>query len=226
MGRSQDQILVTLREICPELTVNESKPEPPAEGSLDHALILNNEALQHRQQKRFDEAAACLAKAIEIEDRLLDPRHPKRAHRRNNLAIVYLLSGDLALADAASREAWTLKGPEHDMTSGRILFARCALAFARGEPATPWLGQLRTLLGREELPCLGNIAAKWDASDILDSLRERLSPDQVNLLAAIFDALNDHPAKVATLDTLPLWRNSPAVTLETPWPERERGEGR
>jgi hypothetical protein len=59
------------------------------------AIDLNNHALLLRQLKRFDEAAGLLQRAVRIEDRYLPPDHPKRARRRNNLAIVRMLADQL-----------------------------------------------------------------------------------------------------------------------------------
>jgi len=181
------------------------------------AIDLNNHALLLRRLMRFDEAAAFLKRAIGIEDRSLPPDHPKRAHRRNNLAIVCMLADRFDEARRINAEAWSLKAGQHDVTSGRILFARVALCWLRNADASQYLGQLRTLLAQPELPCQGGIDRQWAATDILDQLRSRLSPEEVDLLVAIVAALNE-PSKVADLERFDLWHSTVAVPLETPWP--------
>ena len=131
------------------------------------AIDLNNHALLLRQLKRLDEAAALLHRAIGIEDRSLPPNHPKRAHRRNNLAIICMLVGRLDEAGHINAEAWSLKAGQHDVTSGRILLARIALCWLRNADASHYLSQLRTLLAQPELSCLGEIDRHWKAADIL-----------------------------------------------------------
>ena len=195
-------------------------------GQTEHpqfAIELNNHALLLRKLGRFNEAATFLRRAIGIEDRLLPPDHPKRAHRRNNLAIVCMLAGQLDEAERMNTEAWSLKAGQHDVTSGRILFARTAIHWLRNADAPQYLGQLRTLLEQPELPCLGEINPKWDAADVLDRLRSRLTPEKANLLAAIVATLNE-PGKVADLERFDLWHSTLAVPLEVRWPdETERG---
>jgi hypothetical protein len=187
----------------------------PAE-TPEFALDLNRRALELRKVRRFDEAAALLCRAIGIEDRLLMPDHPKRAHRRNNLAIVWMLADQLDEAERINAAAWWFKACQHDMTSGRILFARIALRWLRNAYATNYLGQLRTLLLQPELSCLGEIDRKWDADDVLDHLRSRLASEKADLLAAIVAALNE-PGKVADLERFALWKSAPAVPLDLPW---------
>jgi len=178
---------------------------------------LNRKALELRRLGRFAEAADRLRQAIEIEDRLLPPEHPKRAHRRNNLSIVLMLDGQLDAAAAANAEAWELKATVseggHDMTSARILFARIALDWFAGAEASVHLGQLRTLLERPDLPCHGGINAIWNAVDILERLREKLAPEQADLLASLVDAMNDR-TKLPALDQFPVWRNAEAQPLD------------
>jgi tetratricopeptide (TPR) repeat protein len=182
------------------------------------AIDLNNHALLLRQLKRLDEGVALLQRAIGIEDRFLPPDHPKRAHRRNNLAIIYMLADRLDEARRVNAEAWSLKAGQHDVTSGRILFARVALCWLRNADASHYLSQLRTILAQPELSCLGGIDRRWEAPDVLDHLRSRLAPEKADLLAAIVAALNE-PGKVTDLERFDLWRSTPALPLELAWPD-------
>ena len=213
LAAMQDRAPVKPEEVFAALEAKESagQAETP-----QFAIDLNNYALLLRKLGRFEEAANFLRRAIGIEDRLLPPDHPKRAHRRNNLAVICMLADQLDVAERVNAEAWSLKTGRHDVTSGRILVTRIAIRRMRNADATQYLGQLRTLLEQRELPCLGEIDRKWDAADVLKHLRLRLPPE-ANLFTAIIAALNE-PTAVADLDQFDVWRSAPAVPLETPWP--------
>ncbi len=191
-------------------------------GKADLAIDLNRYAMLLRKLGRFDEAAARLRQAIEVEDQHIPASHPKRAHRRNNLAIVLMLAGRLDDAAKANAEAWQLKSTinegGHDMTSTRILLSRVVLCWLKNSDASVYLGQLRTLLERPALEIYGGIDPKWDAADILGRLRTKLSANQADLLTSLVEAMNDHPAKVADLARFPAWREPPPVELSIPWP--------
>ncbi len=185
------------------------------------ALEMNNYALLLRKLGRYKEAATRLERAIELEDRILPVEHPKRAHRRNNLAMVLMLDGQFDEAIRLNAETWKLKANVseggHDLTSGRILFIRIALSYLTGLDASIHIGQLRTLFQRPDLPCLGDINRRWQAADILDSLRQQLSPEEADLMAALVEVLNDQ-AKLPELDRFTAWTSQEAVSLDVPWP--------
>lgn len=186
------------------------------------ALDLNTYALLLRRLGRFDEAADFLRRAITIEDRFLPPAHPKRPHRRNNLAIVFLMAGQLDDAIRANGDAWELKSHVseggHDMTSARVLFTRIVLHWLRGSDAAVSIGHLRTLLEQAELPCHGDINRQWQADDILQHLRDKLTSEQTDFLTSIVAAMNDH-TRLPDPDRFPIWRDHPPVALDTPWPQ-------
>jgi len=200
--------------------VIEAKEGTPEAESPDFVIDLNNHAVYLRKMKRFDEAIDFLRRAISIENRLLPPQHPKRSHRRNNLAMVLMLSDRLDESASANSEAWQMKCTVseggHDMTSARILLTSIALQWLTGSDATICIGQLRTLLERPELPCLGNINPNWDAADIIDNLRIKLASDQADLLAALVESMNDR-TKVTELDRFVIWCSQPPVQLDAPW---------
>jgi tetratricopeptide (TPR) repeat protein len=183
----------------------------------EFAKDLNNYALLLRKLNRFDEAADFLRRAISIDDRVLLAGDPIHAHRRNNLAIVCMLAGQLDEARHVNAEAWLLKAGQCDVTVGRILFTRTALCWSRNADASHYLGQLGTLLVQADLFCPGDIARRWDAADIVDALRSRLTPDKADFLVALVAALNE-PNKVADLERFSIWNSTMPVPLEAPWP--------
>jgi tetratricopeptide (TPR) repeat protein len=182
------------------------------------ALDLNESAVRLRKLGRYNEAAAVLRLAIAIEDRLLPPDHPNRAHRRNNLAIACLVGSQLEQAMLTNAEAWRFTAGEHDLTSGRILFTRVALCWLCHADAGPPLGQLKRLLAQSELPCLGGVARKWDARDILEHLCSKLPADRCEFLSVLFEVLNDQ-TKLPDLDRFEQWQAATATPLDRPWPE-------
>ena len=94
---------------------------------------------------------------------------------------------------------------------------RVALHYLSGTDPIVCLGQLHTLLKKPELPCLGEIDPIWNAVDMLESLSTMLSPEQVDLLTALIDALNDNE-RVIDLDQFPTWIQQDKIELSTPWP--------
>ncbi len=182
------------------------------------AADLNISALCFRLLQRFAEAAALLQRAISIENQCVPPNYLRSIRCRNNLAIICMLSDQFDEARRVNVEAWSLRDGHRDVTSGRTLFIRTGLCWLRNENAGHYLGQLRTLLTRPEISCLGGTDHEWQAADILDHLRARLAPEESDLLAAIAGAL-DEPGKVADLERFDLWRSTSAVPLEAPWPD-------
>ena len=132
-----------------------------------------------------------------------------------------LLAGSLDKAVTANVEAWRLKGLSnggHDLTSARILWVRFALTLLQRVNASISLGQLRTVLLRPNLPCLGGIDLRWDVADVVGTLRERLAHDEVELLSALVDVLNDR-SPLNELNRFAQWARQPGVPLEMPWSE-------
>jgi hypothetical protein len=156
---------------------------------------------------------------LAIEDRLLSSDHPKRAHRRNNLAMVCMLANRLDESESLNREAWAHKTGQHDVTSGRILFLRIALCWLLDADASLYLGQLRTLLAQPNLTSLGGVDRQWEAADILDELSKRLTTEKAGFLRALVLALNE-PGKIAQLDRFSLWLFVLDEPLDAPWPEK------
>ena len=192
-----------------ELTAESRKAE--------FALDLNEYALLLRKIRMFGRAAQVLQRAIEIEDRLLSPDHPRRPHRRNNLAVIRMMAGNLDDAWNVGSDAWRLKAAQGDVTCARILFVRISLCLLMQRDPGLYLGQLRTLLAETDLPCAGNLSRQWDAADVLDTMRQRLSAAQVEFLAALLAAINE-PAQRAGLDRFQAWTALQPVPLDAAWP--------
>jgi hypothetical protein len=90
-------------------------------------------------------------------------------------------------------------------------------ALLDGTDPTDPLGRLKTLLLGPKLQQAPDVAYPWDAGYLLYHLREALPPDSVAFLHAALATIND-PAQVPDLDRFPLWRDTPALPLDTPWP--------
>jgi len=191
----------------------------PANPSVPDPVALSMAAVDERKLGRLAHAEDLLRQAIAIEDRQVAARSPRRAHRRNNLALVLTCAGKLEEARRVTAEAWRLRAGRHDMTSARILVVRVALRFLEGgRDVAGYLGQLKTLLGRETLECLGDIAPTWEVPDVLAMLRARLPGTDADLLVEISETLNDR-GRLPSLRAFAAWRAAAAVPLETAWPE-------
>lgn len=208
--------------------VIEAKEETNNTDNQNFVIDLNSQALRLRKLKRYDEAINLLRRAISIENSLLLPQHPKRAHRRNNLAVVLMLHNRIDEATNVNTEAWQLKCVSeggHDITSARILLMRITLQWLAGSSgATICIGQLRTLLELPKLPCLGNINHNWDTSDIINNLRLKLRSDQTDLLVALLESINDQ-SKITELDRFTVWCQQQPAPLDAPWCGKDVSEG-
>lgn len=181
------------------------------------AIALSNRALGLRKRDRFAGAERLLRRAIAIEDAEVAPDSPKRAHRRNNLTLVLLRAGRLDAAVASNVEAWALKTGRHDLTSGRILFARVALHLMRGSTNVGcYLGQLKTLFAGP-LECHGNVTRTWDIPDVVTTLSDHLEAVDADLLADLAEVLNDR-RRLPVLDAHERWVSAEPVALDHPWP--------
>lgn len=200
----------------PSLTLRPRRRGRPRRDVTD-PVALNQSALGNRRLDRLDAAEAMLRRAITLEDAQVAADSPKRPHRRNNLAIVLLRADRLDESAALNAEAWDLKGGRHDLTSGRILFVRTALTLLRGGDPALYLGQLRTLLARPTLECLGGIATEWEIPDVLRHLANLLDDAQALLLIELADVLNDRTT-LPDLDDFAAWRDAAPLPLDAPWP--------
>jgi hypothetical protein len=143
--------------------------------------------------------------------------HPKIAHRRNNIATVLLMLGRLDDARDEVGRAWQITAGRYDLTSARILAIRWTVATLAGEPAGPFLGQLKTLVVTQPLPDYADVSPCWQVRRLVEALSRVLAQRDAALLRGIGDVLNgDRP--VDSLNEIATWRNAPPVALEAPWP--------
>ena len=101
--------------------------------------------------------------------------------------------------------------------SGTTAYRSAAIAaLLDGTDATDPLGRLKTLLLGPKLPQAPGVGYPWEVGYLLDYLRAALPPDSVASLQAALAAISD-PAQAPDLDRFPLWRDTPALPLDTPW---------
>jgi hypothetical protein len=132
---------------------------------------------------------------------------------------VLLRAGRLEEAMRVNAEAWRLKADRHDLTSARILFVRIALRLLAGASDVRfYLGQVRSLLDRPFLECLGDIDRSWVVPDVFETVYDELGFAEAELLLRLARSFDAHP-DVSDLDEAAAWHAAPAVPLETPWPE-------
>jgi nephrocystin-3 len=181
------------------------------------AISLNNLAVLLRRMGRAAEAEPLLRRAVEIERQVLPPESPKNPHRLNSLCMVLVMQGKLVEAKALAEEAWTLQASRHDLTSGRILAVRLAIALIEAEPVGVYVGQLKTLLAGESVKAAGNIASTWDAHSFLASARPKLSKPDADFLEDVSATLNDRVSQIDLARHLG-WTEYDALPLEAAWP--------
>jgi tetratricopeptide (TPR) repeat protein len=201
MGKNRDQILGTLRDIgyyYEEAT--------PAE-EMETARSLNNQALTLRDAGRLSEAESMLRESLRLDTKHRGSTHPKVAHRINNLCTVLLMEGSLEEAGELLSQAWEIKTGQHDITSMRILYLRCILAYLQSRPVGRLLGQLKTLLKIENLPEHAQVSPTWQIGSVLQSLSPQLPAGVPGFLMALVGAMNDR-ATLAELEEFPEWREA------------------
>ena len=164
----------------------------------------------------LDEAETLSRRALAIDERAGGKHDSMFPHHLNQFCLVLLMQDKRAEAARHNERAWRLNVSRPDVTAGRILFVRTALAMLEGSEPGFFIGQLKTLLGGSEL-VVGNVAPTWHVASVLDYLRTRLPAAQCELLAALVGALNERRSSAA-LDAFPEWADQPPVPLG-PWPE-------
>ncbi len=144
--------------------------------------------------------------------------HPLTLHRRNNLAITLMMLRRTAEVQPLLAANWESPCPHSTPVTSATAFLAALAALLDGEAAADPLGRLKTLLLGPAPPKAPNVATPWDAGYLLDYLSAALPPDTALFLPAALAAIND-PAQVPALDSFPLWRNTPALPLDAPWPD-------
>ena len=158
--------------------------------------------------------------------------------------LTLILFGKLEEARQILAANWRLNAPPHANTTPRIAFLRQLIAQLESQPATPFLGQLKTLLtGPEtrrtgvapvsiqeksetagtdcptptpELPVASGVAVPWDIAYFIEFLKPKLGEHPAEFLTALVAALNDH-GKIPDLERFAAWRNQTPVLLDAPW---------
>ncbi|MGD9171304.1 MAG: tetratricopeptide repeat protein [Candidatus Thiodiazotropha sp.] len=190
------------------LTERQQGPEHPSV-----ALSLNQLAILLRKMSRPAEAEPLLRRAIEIEMAKLPEDSPKHPHRLNNLSSVLLMQQKLEEARSLAIRAWNYKAAKHDITSCRILFMQLAIALAKAEDRSRYVGWLKTLLTGSPLNAYGNVSTTWEVSSVIESLHSTMPVGDTALLETLAAVLNGQ-CDLAELDKFPTWRDQSALPLE------------
>ncbi len=222
MGRSEEQILATLREMAPELF--EQAGQESSDGgtqsfdlsNADDLRGLNNVAFEMRMQGQVSECEPIDRAVAEATEKLLGGTHPLTLHRRNNLVLDVILLGRLAEARELLRESWQTRAEAFANTTPRVAFLGYIVALLEARLDTPFLGQLKTLLIGPELPVAAEVAVPWDIAYFIDRLS--VASGSAGFLRALVAAMNDRIG-VAALDGFPEWRDQEPITLDAAWPE-------
>jgi hypothetical protein len=148
---------------------------------------------------------------------VLGEAHPLALHRRNNLAITPLMLGRTADTRLLLAQNWA-PCPHRAIVTTAIAFLAAVAALLDGTAITDPIGRLKVLLLGPALEPAPGVAHPWDVGYMLENLREALPADSGEFLQALLAAIND-PTEAPTLDRFPLWRDTPAVALDTPGPK-------
>jgi len=183
--------------------------------SIELALAMNQLAVCLREQHKAEEAIRWAERAFEMDVRLRPASDPKIPHRLSNLSLALLLAKKLHEAAEANRAAWAVR-PGGDVTSGRILCVRVALAMLLGESYATALGQLRTLLG-QHITAKANVASKWPVNSVVRLWSQELPDNDAALLEALVSSLDDGRL-TNELEQHGAWASASPVDLGVPWP--------
>ena len=183
--------------------------------SRELALAMNQLAVCLREQDKAEDAVMWAERAFELDARLRPASDPKIPHRLSNLSLALLLAKKLHEAAEANRAAWAVR-PGGDITTGRVLCVRVALAMLLGESYATPLGQLKTLLG-QHMTAKANVASKWAVTSVVRLWRQELADNDAALLGALVSSLDD--GRVTNeLEQHALWAEALPVDLEVAWP--------
>jgi hypothetical protein len=189
-----------------------------AAGHPDTAVVLCNLAIVRRAQGEVSGALALRERALRIVVAAFGAGDARAAHVRNELALTLLMLRRTAEADALLAETWrTLARPTAIVTLAEAFLALLSALLQGRAPADP-LGRLETLLHDPALPRAEGVPHTWDIGALLPGLWEDLPDSWRDLAQALLPAVND-PARAAALERYALWRDTPAVALDVPWPD-------
>ncbi len=177
----------------------------------------NNLAQTLRWTGHPDLAEAYARQCADASARVMGDAHPLALHRRSNLALTLLMLRSTAEARSLLAANWAAPCPHSTPVTQATAFLAAIAALLDGTDAMDPLGRLKTLLLGPNLQQAPDVGYPWDAGYLLDYLRDALPPDSFDFLQAALAAIND-PARTPDLDRFPLWRDTPALPLDIPWP--------
>lgn len=178
----------------------------------------NNLGASLRHAGRADLAEPYARDCAENTPVVLGAAHPLTLHRHNNLALTLLMLRRAPEADALLAETWQMMAQHYAIVTPAVAFLALLSAGLQGHaPAGP-IGRLKTLLLGPALPRAAGVAHTWDVGYLLEDLRKALLEDWHDFLSALLAAIND-PTQAVSLDRFALWRDTPEVPLDVPWPD-------
>jgi tetratricopeptide (TPR) repeat protein len=180
-----------------------------------HAVDLNNCALELRRCHLLELAEECLRHALEIDEHERELSDPKIPHRLMNLSTVLIMRDNLDEASEILDRAWRLLQNKQDVTSQRVLFLELSIAELHSVSGGKYLGYLKTLLTGAPLKTFSNIATNWEIHYLLIYLHQKLPQDTFEFLNALIKVLND-PARITILNDFRQWNEQEPLTLEVP----------
>ena len=148
---------------------------------------------------------------------MLGEANPLTVHRRNNLALTLLMTGETSEARRLLAGNWTWPAPECANTTPGIAFLGLLADLLDGGDGAGMIGRLKTLLLGPKLPLATGVAYPWDVGYLLDYLAPRLPDGQHAFLTALLAAINA-PEQAADLHRFPAWRDGEAVPRDAPLP--------
>ena len=88
----------------------------------------------------------------------------------------------------------------------------------QGRPPADPISRLKTLLLGPALPRAAGVAQTWDVGYLLADLRQDLPGSWQEFLKTLLAAIND-PTQAEAPEQFALWRDTPAIPLDAPWPD-------
>lgn len=190
--------------------------DPDFEKTEQFAIDLNNLGLEYRKIGRIFEAEICIQKALIYDIKIRGEKHPKIAHRLNNLSSILIMQGKYCEAKENLIKAWNLKINKHDITSPRVLYVRLTVALLEKDSTNIFIGQLKTLFSFCPLPDFTDVSVTWEPVHFIEYLRTNLGDDNLEFLVSLASVTND-VKKISALDKYDIWKNQEPVSLNEPW---------
>jgi tetratricopeptide (TPR) repeat protein len=194
------------------LNLAETSLEKNSDSMLQHAVDLNNCALELRRCGLLDLAEESLRHALEIDEHEREVSDPKIPHRLMNLSTVLIMRDNLNEASDVLARAWRLLQNKQDVTRLRVLFLQLSIAKLRSESGAEFLGYLKMLLTGTPLQTSSNIASNWEIHYLLIYLHQRLLPDIYLFLNELIKVINDQ-TRITKLNDLKQWNDQEPLTI-------------